>query len=71
MTAFEKVIVVGKVRTVSTGAKQEAIPAGLQYSVIGQLVEVKKERQSLPRRLKMICAAFAERTRDCGRRSSF
>jgi hypothetical protein len=42
MSAFEKVMVEGKVRTVSTGSKQEAIPAGLQYSVIGQLVEVKK-----------------------------
>jgi hypothetical protein len=42
MTAFEKVTVTGKVRTVSTGSKQEVIPVGLQYSVIGQLVEVKK-----------------------------
>jgi hypothetical protein len=42
MSAFEKVIVEGKVRTVSTGAKQEAIPAALQYSVIGQLVALKK-----------------------------
>jgi hypothetical protein len=41
MSAFEKVVVVGKVRTVSTGAKQEKIPTALQYSVIGQLVEIK------------------------------
>ena len=42
MSVFENVTVTGKVRTVSTGAKQEAIPAALQYSVIGQLVEAKK-----------------------------
>jgi hypothetical protein len=42
MSAFDKVIIVGKVRTVTTGSKQEAIPAALQYSVIGQLVGVKK-----------------------------
>ena len=42
MSAFERVIVVGKVRTVSSGSKQQAIPAALQYSVIGQLVELRK-----------------------------
>jgi hypothetical protein len=42
MSEFERVIVVGKVRTVANGSKQESIPAALQYSVIGQLVEVKK-----------------------------
>jgi hypothetical protein len=41
MSVFEKVIVVAKVRTVTTGSKQEAIPTALQYSVIGQLVGVK------------------------------
>jgi hypothetical protein len=42
MSVFERVIVSAKVRTVSMGSKQETIPAGLQYSVIDQLVEVKK-----------------------------
>src|SRR5579862_2903985 len=41
MSAFEPVIVTAKVRTVSTGSKQEVIPPGLQYSVIDKLVALK------------------------------
>jgi hypothetical protein len=42
MSVFEKVIVVAKVRTVTTGSKQENIPPALQYSVIARLLDVKK-----------------------------
>ncbi len=41
MSAFENVIVAGKVSTVSSGSKQELIPSALQYSKIGQLVSLR------------------------------
>jgi hypothetical protein len=41
MTSFEKNIFTAKVRTVEKGSKQEAIPDGLRYSVISELIGIK------------------------------
>ena len=43
MSPLERGIVMGQVRTVSVGAKQESIPTVLRYSVIGQLVRLKDD----------------------------
>lgn len=42
MTAFERVIIRGRIRTVTEGSDQRVIPDGLQYSVIEELVGVKR-----------------------------
>jgi hypothetical protein len=41
MSAFERVIVRGRVRTVTSGSNQREIPDGLRYSVIDELVGLK------------------------------
>jgi hypothetical protein len=41
MTPFETAIIVGRVRTVTHGARQRAIPEALQYSVISTLERAK------------------------------
>lgn len=42
MSHFEKHIFVAKVRTVERGSTQKAIPTGLQYSTISELVRIKQ-----------------------------
>jgi len=42
MTAFDNRFVRAKVRTVTTGAGQQDIPDSLQYSVVSEIVELKK-----------------------------
>ena len=42
MSSFEKHVFSAKVRTVNMGSQQEPIPAGLQYSVISELMEIKQ-----------------------------
>lgn len=42
MSSFEKHIFVAKVRTVSKGSKQKAIPEGMHYSTIDELLSIKQ-----------------------------
>jgi hypothetical protein len=42
MSRFENVMIVGRVRTVERGFNQRPIPADAQYSVIDQLLELKR-----------------------------
>jgi hypothetical protein len=42
MSAYANHILIAKVRTVTKGTEQRAIPAGLQYSTISELVGIKQ-----------------------------
>jgi hypothetical protein len=46
MTAFNKVVIVAKVITVTTGSDQRDIPESLQYSTISQLLKAKTDMTS-------------------------
>lgn len=41
MSSFEKHVFTAKVRTVEKGSQQEAIPEGLRYSVISELIGIR------------------------------